>query len=392
MPYKYLILALILLYSCTPTHNIIEESEHANINIPINPQNAENMQFSDFFSSVEYIPIPTDSNFLIGNIDKLSINDSLIILMDKSISNSIFIFNTQNKDKLRLHKSGKGPGEYNILTDIYYDKNKKAIGIHCKRRRKLIYYTIQGKYIQEKFIPFYASRVLPLRDSYALFCDYSCNPESVKQQNFANLILSNSQNKILSTANYFNGDIKRSLVYTSDPDFSIWNNDTLSIKPDHSNIIFHLTSDRIYPAYKLDFGEYTLDHRFWDAVYKENITFEKITELCNNWGICESFNVLENKNHIFFRYKFKGKVNSVFYSKKNNMIFNIKKFENDMDGITVFYPRSITDKKIYCVLTVEDLLIAKNYLIQKKLISEKILNNVREFDNPIIVAFTLKDF
>ncbi len=386
----YTIIISFLLCSCTS--NIIIESEQANITINIDPQKSQNMKYSDIFSIIEHIPIPTDSNFLIGNIDKLSITDSLIILMDKSISNSIFIFDKQGNDKLKIHKPGKGPGEYNVLTDMYYDTNKGAIGIHCKRRRKLIYYTPQGEYIQEKTVPFYVSRVLPLTDNYALFCDYSCNTETEKKQNFANIILSDSQKGIISTANYFNGNIKRSIVYSSDPDFSRWSNDTLSIKPDHSNIIYHLTSDNIFSAYKLNFGKYTLDHRFWNLAYKENTTFEKITELCDNLGICESFNVLEDKDYLFLRYKFKGKVCSVFYSKKTGKMFNIKKFNNDMDGITVFYPKLIKDNKIYCTLTTEDLLTAKDYLIQNKLISPKLINNVKEFDNPIIVAFTLKKF
>ncbi len=55
---------------------------------------------------------------------------------------------------------------------------------------------------------------------------------------------------ILSMANYFKGEINPSVVWSSLCDFSLVG-DSLSIKPDHCNIVYHIVGNNIYPAYKL---------------------------------------------------------------------------------------------------------------------------------------------
>jgi hypothetical protein len=59
---------------------------------------------------------------------------------------------------------------------------------------------------------------------------------------------------------------------------------------------------------------------------------------------------------------------------------------------SAFFPILLKDNKMYCLLSVDDIFTAKEYLVKNQLLPKKILNSVKEFDNPVLVAFTLKDF
>lgn len=142
--------------------------------------------------------------------------------MDREISNSIFIFDRYGKNKVRLQKVGRGPGEYLVLQDFHYDTNERALGIHCTRRRKLMYYSPEGEYLFEKPLPFHALRAVPLSNRYALFCDYIRNVNSKHKGKLANIMLTNSEKEILSSADFFERDRNMRVIYTSFPDFSKW--------------------------------------------------------------------------------------------------------------------------------------------------------------------------
>jgi hypothetical protein len=371
--------------------NAVNNIELAHKTIVINPKEAENVNYSQVFSSAEYIPIPTDSNFLIGNIDKISVSDNYILLMDKSISRSVFVFHKQENKKGRIHKQGNGPGEYVAMKDIYFDANQQLVGIYCGIRGKLLYYNIQGEYKQEQTIPLYTTRIYPIFDNYLLFCDYVYNQKIEKGKSSPNVILTSKNGEIASSADFFNKDINRSVVSSSNPDFSAWD-DTLSIKPDHCNIIYHATTDSIYPAYKLDFGQYTLDARYWNETRKRGATVEKVNDYCKGVGICESLRMLEDRDYLFFKYKHKGNINSVFYSKKTDKMIHARLLMNDMDQITAFYPILLQENKIYCLLSIDDIFTARQFLSNNQLFPKDILERVEEFDNPIIVAFTIRNF
>jgi hypothetical protein len=300
--------------------------EWAHETIMIDPLEAEDIDYSRVFSSVEYISIPTDSNFLIGEIDKMYVSDNHVILMDKYLSKSVFIFEKQTKEKVHLHKQGNGPGEYVSLSDFYYDAVQRAVAIHCGIRRKLLFYNLQGILIKEQPVRYFTTRIIPLADKYVLFSDYLWNRETERNKICPNIILMENTGKILSSANFFKRNLDRAVVWSSIPDFSQWEEKLVSIKPDHSNIIYHVTADSIFPAYKLDFGTYTLDNRYWKETEKTGATLEKVNDYSKDIGLCETLRMLEDKDYLFFKYKFKGKVNSFFYSKKTGEKMNIRVF------------------------------------------------------------------
>ncbi|GHV27004.1 hypothetical protein FACS1894176_08440 [Bacteroidia bacterium] len=389
-----MILAVILLIapSCTQDSRNDSEMIVADNTLLINPSEAQKVNYSQVFSKVDYIPIPTDEDFLIGDVDKLIVTDSHILMMDKYISHSVFIFDKSGTEKIQLSKLGNAPGEYVVMQDIFFDSEKQELVIYCNIRKKLLCYNVNGKFIREESIPFRGWRVKPVGNNYAIFSDYIFNDNAKKSKKYPNIILSSLSENIISSADFFTEDVDTKIVWSSVPDFSETTDKSVSIKPDHGNIVYHITADSIYPAYRLDFGKYNIDARYWEKATEKGVTLKRVNEYCNALGLCESYNLLEDSDYLYFNYKQKEKANTVFYSKKTNKMVHANAFLNDMDQITAFHPKLLYDKKIYCLLKAEDILLAKTFLAQNKLLPPEILDNTQEFDNPVIVIFTLKDF
>ena len=342
-----------LLFSCnTKNKNALERNEYAKDTLVINPLNSYKVNYSEVFSKIEYIPIPSDSNFLVGEIDKLEVTDNYVILMDKYITNSVFVFYKNGQKRIKIHKQGRGPGEYVALMDVYFDVKQQAIVIHCGIRKKLLFYNLSGEFFKEQSLPYYTTRVIPISNNYAFFCDNTLN-ESISKDNYApNILLVSKTNKLLSSSCLFYRGVNKAVVYSSNPDFSYWNDNVASIKPDHSNLIYYITTESIYPAYKLDFGKYSIDSRYWTEAERKDATVEKVDKYCYEHGLCESLNMLEDENYLFFRYKYKKKLHNVIYSKRTSKLINASIFWNDMDQITAFFPKLIKDGKIYCLLII----------------------------------------
>lgn len=388
-----LIIIFFILLSCRKGEYISSDPMPRIDTIWINPAEVttSRVTYSSLFDKIEYIQIPTDSNYLIGKVDKLLVTDDYFFVMDRKISRSVFVFDRQGNKVVRINKTGNGPGNYIDMRDITFDKEKQEIQIREYMRKKLLYYNLDGNFLREFDIPYNSLRLQPVGNSFALCTDYNSGNKLNRSKKHADLILLDADKKtILSTANYFIPPFAKAVVITSEAQFSRLNDTLYSIKPDHCNIVYHATPNEIYPAYRIDFGSYSIDDRYWQKAAEEGMTYAKIDEYSNNLGLCESFRFLEGENFMSFVYKQYGEVYNVLYSKKTKNMHHIEKYQNDIDMVSMFYPIAIYDDKLYCLLSSEDVYNMREHLAD--VMPKEILNNVEEFGNPIISIFTLKPF
>ena len=74
-------------------------------------------------TDIEYIPLETKDDCLIGSIDKIIYNDGTYFISDNQ-QNRIFLFGDKGEHLFTLDKIGKGPGEYIDIWDFDVDKNR----------------------------------------------------------------------------------------------------------------------------------------------------------------------------------------------------------------------------------------------------------------------------
>ncbi|OQY94187.1 MAG: hypothetical protein B6D37_09285 [Sphingobacteriales bacterium UTBCD1] len=114
--------------------------------IRIDPTNAYGGTMSDFFDEIEYIPLETTTESLLGSASKLVITDSSFVIGDYD-TKSIFFFTPSGKFITRARL----PYENSISMNISYETDRKMISVIsfnwdtekgiCK------YYTLTGKLI-----------------------------------------------------------------------------------------------------------------------------------------------------------------------------------------------------------------------------------------------------
>lgn len=381
-----------ILFSCNKAQ-IQERKMYAQdtINIQKSIMWERSIPFSKLIDSIRYFPIPTENDFLIGKTCKLMVTDSLFIIMDNRITHSVFVFHRNGNWKSCIHQHGNGPTEYIHLSDICYNPQNNALGLYCNIKNRILCYNLNtGQFIQEYKLPYKADMVQFIGKNTVQHAEYQENIELEKEGSFPNLIYlysDSSQNVICE--NYFKGPVNRALVTSSQSWFSSWK-DTLSIKPDHCNIVYHCSKDSIFPAHFLDFGKDNIDQRYWNKVLENNMTPQKLNDYSKTENLCETIWYIESEKYICFTCKQGGSLSRVIYSKIKNKGFRFETLENDMDMFAIFQPKAIFGNKLYAFLSSQNASTILHSLNTKLIPIE--LKDVKEGDNPIIVELTLKDF
>ena len=121
---KHLWILIVILVSC---HRGQEKNENKTIiRVGETVGTGEILNLSDYAKSVEYIPLETNDNVLVGDIESLIYEDGHIILYDKQ-TNMCKLFGDNGNFKTQLGKYGQGPGEYLGVRALSYIPKTKNV-------------------------------------------------------------------------------------------------------------------------------------------------------------------------------------------------------------------------------------------------------------------------
>lgn len=113
-------------------------------------------------------------NGIIGTVDKLVVTDSAFIILDKT-TQKVWIFNISGEYINAIEAHGRGPNEYSRIHTITY-KEPNLIGILDDSQKRLLWFSLQGKFIEKHEIHYYACDVYA--ESSALHLMYRYIPEN----------------------------------------------------------------------------------------------------------------------------------------------------------------------------------------------------------------------
>lgn len=101
----------------------------------------EDLTTSMFAGEVQYIPLETTKESLLGNVLQTRMNDSIIVISDR---HRLLLFGRDGTFRRQIGKSGKGPGEYNLIYDfeLYGD----TVYLTSRGKNTIIRYTLDGKF------------------------------------------------------------------------------------------------------------------------------------------------------------------------------------------------------------------------------------------------------
>ncbi|MGL5681523.1 MAG: 6-bladed beta-propeller [Marinifilaceae bacterium] len=190
------------------------------------------------YSQVQYIPLETNKESFIGEIDRVKIQNNLILAYNKSIS-SLFIFDISGKYLTKLQKKGRGNGEY-LQIDDFNIKNDRLI-ILDGQRKQLLYYSLQEmRFINTLNLNDWYSHFELLDNQIVLYSNFSTSDKKyfnlvsidTKQQQPTRYMLPfpESQNGTSYSTKYIFCS-HNNAIYTSHPwNYSIYKVDTTDIQ------------------------------------------------------------------------------------------------------------------------------------------------------------------
>ena len=124
--------------------------------ISFNPDGQYTSRFfnlSEIADTVEYIPLQTNEDITVGEIEKMIVRHGKIYIWDR-LSESVFCFNMSGNYLYRVHAQGQGPGEYGRTSDFSLDMDNGHICIFSDVDRAIFEYDENGKFLKETPSPY----------------------------------------------------------------------------------------------------------------------------------------------------------------------------------------------------------------------------------------------
>lgn len=142
-----ILLAMSMFVSCVNISKIDYSDDSTTESIIYNSNTTPSVSLDRIIEDYSYVKLETNDNCLIGNIDELLFVDSLIIVVDRKISKSIFVFDHDGKFKNNISHIGNGPNEFLYINHVALTNNGNVC-VQDNIKGKLFYFKPDGTYIK----------------------------------------------------------------------------------------------------------------------------------------------------------------------------------------------------------------------------------------------------
>ncbi len=357
-----LLLSMILFIKCSS-----DQSTHMEMTtLPVFKNTVEQIKAEDLITDIQYIPLETNSNCLIGHIDKIAISDDRLYILDKDSSKKLFVFDLDGNFIGSIGEPGKGPQEYIKLIDFSIDEKTKEI-VLLDNFRKILIFKFSGEFVKSKKLSEknFFQNICCHDGAYYLSTDNLVgNSDKFSIFKFDNNL---TGEKILKFENYCN------FIHPVDnPVFHY--NGTLYYLDIFNSFLYESNKNQWREKYAFDFeGQYMP----LDYTNNSNLFFE-------NYGkYCFLQRCIAGNDHIFLQILNKAKYNVGIINMKNN---NMTLYQSiSCDSIAFRPPYCYYKSKFYSAI--EPGVVLDNAKSFRQLLDNYLItpNN-----NPIIFTYNFK--
>ncbi|MCX6262829.1 MAG: 6-bladed beta-propeller [Bacteroidia bacterium] len=372
-------------------------------------------KLSEFATNVEYIPLQTTKNSLLGEFAlKIVSADNKIYIRNSGLGGEIMCFDVNGKFLFKLQNLGRGPEEYTSITDFDVSSDNKILTVLSNVDRKILVYDISGTGCSFER-SFSLKEPFPLTIGMVPETDYAflaIEPWNITAPTLSLLISSNGDTILYKPNCYGSRQDKRgaytrtALIYQCEK--------MLCFKEIFSDTVFYIDVK--------------------DKSFKPRITFDTHGTLVTPemWGhpekggdhVTSIFRINETLRFIFYYYWENRSYFCILFDKKTETKYQLDtgvfletianipgefekiKFKDDLSGGPDFnqdirYLNShFSGGKLFSLV---DAIILKNYVASEDFRNARVqdpknknelknlADSLNETDNPVLVVVTLKD-
>ncbi len=397
--FVFLIILNIGLVQCNSEKK--EEHKISQIDLPNFGKKSE-VKLSELnVKDIQYIPLETNTHCLLPQISTIGKGLSKIIANEKGFfindyrNNRILRFDTTGKFICQIGTKGKGPNEYLFTNDFSIDVKNDKVVILSILQDKLFLYSLEGEFLRTIKCSESVTHVMCVDGN--VLC-YNRNTGSIENSfeliDYSGTILKSYPNKYKFQAG--------AIVFVEQENECMfyWYNDNLNIKERYSDTIFTFKDRSFIPKMVVNRGErrFIADLLIYNTedeltrVIKEKLPLY-IDEEC----------IYEFGNYIYSQFWYKDDDHAYIISKNGEGEF-LRFFDNgiinDIDGGPNVTLNAMKDDKT--LIDWIDPIDLKSYINSdkfensyalnpdKKIQLSKLVNNLKEDDNPVMMVVRLK--
>jgi hypothetical protein len=316
---KYLIPVLCLIYcSCNRDIPYINNRDSDTLKIDINGV-VEYIDLSGIFTKVDYIPLETSPQCLIGSIDKMAVNGNRFFILDQQTL-SVLIFDTEGRFIHKIMQVGRGPHEYETLTNFFLDVENNRIILDAVSR--FLYFDLDTyAFIKEERAAVKSECAYLGNETFAYYLknavwngEYNLFADRQGQVVYQHLPIPKELNGFTFSKGY----------NFSQPDE---NGDVFFIEMFH-DVVYRLNADSMTVAWYIDFGKNRLPDGFFNNIPREDWGKQLVkSTYCNLVGDfvrtdhINCFNFNHNGEVISYINLYKRKEEFLFRGQNNDLSF-----------------------------------------------------------------------
>lgn len=378
------------MYSCGGNRTSFAVADGEAVVIPFETaiKNQRKVLMSEWVEKVEYIPLQTDTNCLIGNLwDNNVIRSQKFFFL--ACGKSLLQYTRDGKFVRTIGSVGQGPGEYGWITDIDVNDSSHQLFVSTTDEKINVYDTETGKFFRA--IPFsgyedFQFRMLndttPVRFLY----------NSIGTEGHLAIISDLHGDTLCAYPRYHLFTVKEGMAFivSSKSDRFVYRSGgDICCRENYNDTIYTITRQALTPRYIIDLGKYHLPLEYRYELLGDDNKFNRMA--------VSYFAVrpIETARYLFLPYEpwgeDKDKESLAIYDKKSGECYAVEggALSNDMDHLFDFQPTVALDDytlmKVYSASKIFEL-AEKNPAILKN----ESLQYLQEDDNPVLMVVTLK--
>ncbi len=391
---KYLYFLLLSLYS------FASFSKTTPVEIEFDPENMEtsNLGLSDFIESIEYIPLETKDECLIGQGMNFDFDETHIVVKYNG-AESVYLFDRKGHFLHTIGRKGGGPEEFVSINNVFIDSWNNSVVIESVG--KALYFNKQGVFLYSTPLPiddrlaisYFQGQFLRMAESY-VFPDSTYNVYTIFNQK--GILIKEAIKSVPIPLNkkstwrisYKCKEIISAYTYQNMPHVREYLNDTVyvinGLNQFRPKYIFNLGKYKVNPEIQADIDNF------------ENRTYNKVFIL----------DIIEMSDRLLIQYFYKGNIQSCYYDKNKCMLYKFDShgYPNDYDGgIDFIVTGSLMGQKnrfVRTAFSIDDLISFfkhnNNDNIKMKgsksavQIFKRLAKKIDPEDNPIVMIMKLK--
>jgi len=394
-------IAIVFMFSCN--NNIESKNDKLQV-VSYKVDDAKRNNLFDYFEISKIIPLETNENSVIKDINKFSVSKNSYLFFDLSL-NQLLEFDINGKFKQKVGNKGKGPDEYLKLQDFATSLSHDTIYLYDEYRHRIDVFDENRKQIEVIEQPSYYFYFEIFKKNQIVF--YKCTDNFAKVPIQANFHVENFNSKKIFES-YFSTENQwiEYMPVNANPMFKLPNGN-ISLNKHYCDTIFLYNGKNLTPRYYLDLGDYNLPFQEKSSLLtKANGNYDIFYKDLNKTKyITNTYSVWLETNDAFFTSRRGNKTtyyllstnncsdNLVFDKKAQNMFWSIlnpigiRKEDNSTEIIFAVYPYQL--QKLKDVGQPDLNYINSNYPKEYEKIQE-MLKNLNFEDNPYLIFAKLK--